>query len=361
MRRRSPRLPSIRLCALIMCLALLWSVAGAPLTLAEWRGFPDRLGLMLRQIPHRMQNVLTRWLPGASAETRVVDLPLSVWDDGIGAARTIQLEDYVAGVVAAEMPARYHPEALACQAVAARTFAAHHSIALGGSGCKSHPGYDLCTSSACCQGYLTPAAQRDKWPGEYSAMSARVESAARVTAGQILTWEGLPIEVLYHASSGGMTEDAAAVFSTGQPYLVSVESPGEEGFAGYETQFTLSRQHAAELLCAAFPGCGVTAEGLPNQLELRSTTASGRVDTVMVGSTLATGAQLRQALGLRSTLCTWDCDEQTVTFSTRGYGHGVGMSQAGAQAMAAAGSSCADILAHYYPGAHLSLLPPMHD
>lgn len=352
---------SVRLCAVIMVLAIAWAALGAPLTRAEWVGVPDRIGLMMRQLPQRMRSILTRWLPEAEAETRVVDLTLSVWDAEVGAARSLQLEDYVAGVVAAEMPARYHPEALACQAIAARTFAIRRCIALGGNGCPSHPGHDLCADSACCQGYLTPAAQRDKWPGEYSAMAARIGSAVRVTAGQILTWEGLPIEVLYHASSGGVTEAAAAVFSGSQPYLISVDSPGEEGYAGFEAQATFSRKEAADLLAAAFPGCGVTAENLPNQLERRSSTASGRIDTVAVGSAVVTGAQLRQALGLRSTLCTWAFDERSVTFTTRGYGHGVGMSQAGAQAMAASGSTCAEILAHYYPGTHLSLLPEMHD
>ena len=358
MRRHTP---SVRLCALIMCLAVFWAAVGAPLTRAEWQGLPDRLALMLRLVPQRMHSVLNRWLSGASAETRVVDLTLSVWDTDLDAARSIPLEEYVVGVVAAEMPASYHAEALACQAVAARTFAIQRCRALGGNGCRSHPGYDLCTSSACCQGYLTPAAQRDKWPGEYSAMAARVESAARITAGQILTYDGLPIEVLYHASSGGMTEDASEVFAGGQPYLVSVASPGEEAYSGYETTTTFSREAAAQMLLEAFPDSGVTAEQLPNQLQLRSSTASGRVDTVMVGSTLVTGPELRRALNLRSTLCTWDCNETSIIFTTRGYGHGVGMSQAGAQAMASSGSTCAEILAHYYPGTHLSLLPAMHD
>ena len=352
---------SVRLCALILCLAIFWSAAGAPLTRDEWRGIPDRFGLMLRQIPTRMRNVLVQWLPVASAETRTVMLHLSVWDAEMQAERVILLEDYVVGVVAAEMPAGYHPEALACQAVAARTFAIRQCRTLGGNGCGSHPGYDVCTDSACCQGYLTPTAQRDKWPGEYSAMSARVESAVRVTAGQILTYDGRPIEALYHASSGGMTEDAAEVFSSARPYLVSVDSPGEEGFAGYVTRTAFTLEKAARLLTEAFPGCGVTADDLPHQLELRSSTASGRVDTACVGSRLITGTQLRQALGLRSTLLTWTFDEDSVTFQTRGYGHGVGMSQAGAQAMAAAGEGYADILAHYYPGTHLSLLPPMND
>ena len=115
------------------------------------------------------------------------------------------------------------------------------------------------------------------------------------------------------------------------------------------------------MLEEAFPGCGVTADGLPGQLRLQSSTASGRIATILVGTQTVTGQSFRQALKLRSTLVTWDAEGETITFHTLGYGHGVGMSQAGAQAMAASGSRYADILAHYYPGTQLSLLPLLHE
>ena len=178
--------------------------------------------------------------------------------------------------------------------------------------------------------------------------------AVRATDGLLLTSGGLPIEVLYHACSGGKTEDAAAVFASAKPYLVSVDSPGEEGYAGFRADTSFSCEEAADLLLRAFPGCGVTADTLPSAIRLQSTTASGRVATLLVGSQTVRGADFRKALSLRSTYFTWEADGDRIVFHTVGYGHGVGLSQAGAQAMAADGADFAEILAHYYPGTQLT-------
>ena len=141
--------------------------------------------------------------------------------------RLLPLEDYVFGALAAEMPANYAPEALKCQAIAARTRAVAQSRAFGGNGCVRHPDCDICTDSACCQAYQTDAQLHARWGSEYVVLRARIDRAVRATDGLLLTSDGLPIEVLYHACSGGKTEDAAAVFASAKPYLVSVDSPGE--------------------------------------------------------------------------------------------------------------------------------------
>lgn len=357
--------PSLRFCAALLALSIAWFLCGAPLLPGEWQEVPARLMRTLRQLPGRTTIVWRNWLsggmgiPSALAETRTVDLPLRIWDAEAQAAFTLPLEAYIEGVVAAEMPAGNHPEALKCQAVAARTRAAYACRELGGNGCASHPGCDLCTASACCQGYLSPQARTARWGSEAAMLAQRVTSAVRATAGQLLTYNGLPIEMLYHACSGGRTEDAAEVFAASRPYLVSVASPGEEDCTGFAADTRFSRKEAAAMLCAAFPGCSVTADGLPGQLKLLSSTASGRISTVLVGNEAVSGRDFRQALGLRSTLCTWDADDEAITFHTLGYGHGVGMSQAGAQAMASGGRRYAEILAHYYPGTSLALLPAM--
>ncbi|MGN0747758.1 MAG: stage II sporulation protein D [Aristaeellaceae bacterium] len=362
------RFPSLHVCRLLLLLACLWTLCGAPLTVSQWAGVPLQLRRMALQLPGRMRQILLLWhspsagvISQAEAETRRVELTLNVWDAKAQAVRRIPLEDYVQGVVAAEMPAAYAPEALKCQAVAARTRAVYSCRSLGGNGCASRPDCDICTDSACCQGYLTAAERQAKWAGEYSACTSRVESAVLATAGQIITYDGLPIQVLYHASSGGVTEDAQAVFSESLPYLTSVESPGEEHASCFSADTVFAREEAAALLETAFPGCGVTADGLPGQLRLQSSTSSGRIATILVGTQTVTGQAFRKALGLRSTLVTWDAEGDTITFHTRGYGHGVGMSQAGAQAMAAAGSKYGEILAHYYPGTQLSLMPLLHE
>lgn len=255
------------------------------------------------------------------------------------------------------MPAQYHPQALRCQAVAARTRAAAQRRSNGGSGCARHPDCDLCTDSACCQGWLSENARRTRWQEAFDQYEQRTRSAVSDTASEVLTYHGLPAEILYHACSGGMTEDAAAVFSHSVPYLVSVDSPGEEGYSGFASDTVMTLEEAAARLLAAFPDCGVTPAELPGALRLRSSTASGRIEQIDVGQTSVTGAQFRRALGLRSTLCTWDAADGLMTFHTLGYGHGVGMSQAGAQAMAASGSGYRQILSHYYPGTQLVHLP----
>ena len=352
---------SLRLCALLLLLSVLWLALGAPLLAAEWRDIPLRLERLLLQLPSRARPVWQNWLMRSASSAALAESPLSgltllVWRETSSTAEEVPLEAYVAGVVAAEMPARYGAEALKCQAVAARTRAVYACRALGGNGCAAHRDCDLCDSAACCQGYRDFSARAAAWGSESTVLEARVLSAVQATAGEILTYDGLPIEVLYHACSGGRTEDAAAVFAQAVPYLVSVDSPGEEDYDGYTATTCFTLTEAAERLLHAFPGCGVTAEGLSGQLRLQSTTASGRVDTLLVGTQTVTGRAFRQALGLRSTFITWDADDDSIVFTTRGYGHGVGMSQAGAQAMAAQGTKYADILTHYYPGAVLSRL-----
>lgn len=349
--------------ALLIC-SVCWTAAGAPITTDEWCGLPSRVCVAVHQLPARAVHVLRCWLalPASRALADAVTLPrqgmlVSVWEHDRDTAVQMPLETYVLGVVAAEMPASYHPEALKSQAIAARTRAAWSCLALGGSGCPKHPVCDICTDSACCQGYLTLSDMQTKWGDDAGRWLARIDKAVEDTAGEILTYDGLPIEIMYHACSGGQTEDAAAVFQQSVPYLKSVSSPGEESFRLYQTEVIYSRSDAAAMLCAAFPEAEITAENLPGSLELLSSTPSGRVSKTRIGSVTASGNELRKALGLNSALFTWDADDETITFHVRGSGHGVGMSQAGAQAMAAQGKTCAQILSHYYPGTVLTVLP----
>ena len=188
------RYPSLKLCRLMLLLACLWTLCGAPLTSAQWAGVPMQLRRTVLQLPGRMRQILLLWhtpaesvISQAEAETRQVELALNVWDAKAQAVRRLSLEDYVQGVVAAEMPAAYAPEALKCQAVAARTRAVWSCRSLGGNGCSTQPDCDICTDAVCCQGYLTTAEQQAKWGGEYAACRSRTESAVRATAGQIIT------------------------------------------------------------------------------------------------------------------------------------------------------------------------------
>ena len=265
------------------------------------------------------------------------------------------LEDFVRHAVAGEMPASFAPEALKAQAVAARSYALWKSALFGGGGCSQRTGADVCTDSGHCMAYADESSLRQSWGEDYQENWAAVCRAVEETEGLVCAYDGEPIQALFHAVSGGRTEDAVAVFQNALPYLTSVESQGEEGSAEYRAELFFSGAELAQRLNAAFPGAGLDPAKLPQQLELLSRTDSGRVEELRLGARTATGRQLRQALGLNSTNFSLSFEDGGVRIQTLGYGHGVGMSQVGANAMAQEGADFAQILTHYYQG--VSIVP----
>lgn len=274
---------------------------------------------------------------------------LNVWNEG--SIERVELEEYLIHVVAGEMPASYEPQALRAQAVAARSYIAWKLPAYGGSGCSR--GGDVCTDSEHCMAYQSDEALRGRWGGHYDAYYEKIRAAVQDTRGQVMVWNGEPIQALFHSSSGGMTEDAQAVWGTAFPYLTSVRSEGE---GDEQRTVRLSAKELAQKLNAAFGGAGLTADNVEAQFLVRSRTKSGRADTVKVGRVTATGKAVRAALDLSSASFSVDWQDGEAVITTVGYGHGVGMSQVGANAMARQGSDYRDILTHYYTGAALATL-----
>ena len=283
--------------------------------------------------------------PSVSAEAR-----LNVYDAALGETVSIPLEAYVAGVVAAEMPASFDPEALKAQAVAARTYAVQKSARFSGEGCARHPGADVCTSSGCCQGYVSPERADD------SRALAAASLAAACTRGEVLVFRGRPIRAMYHASAGGHTEDAENVYASALAYLRGVASPGEEAYAQFSAETTRTLSQLREAFAGDENVALLDTLPLEDQLEILSRSASGRVTGIRVGLTAMTGTAFRRALSLRSANFTMSFAEDSVRFSTVGYGHGVGMSQTGADAMARGGSDYEEILKWYYTGVELARL-----
>jgi len=363
----------LRLAALLLCVVMLWHMLGAPRTAEEWQAAPLQFETAWNQLPTRAGRIFAQWaLNSAQAQPlkpqdnltnwkKLLDSdntwPINVWDAAQNKLITMPMEQYVAGVVAAEMPASYHLEALKAQAAAARTRAVHQSAAFSGKGCSNHPEADICTDSTHCQAYLSEAERAEKWGASAQAYEARILRAVMETEGSILTYEGEPITVLYHAVSGGHTEDVQAVFTNSLPYLQGVESRGEENNPKYQTAQSFSHQEAADLLNKAFPGANVSPETVALQVAIIERTATGRAAKVQVGDREVSAKDFRTALSLNSTLFTITATESSLTFTQKGYGHGVGMSQAGANAMAAAGSTWQDILKHYYTGIQITTMP----
>lgn len=259
-----------------------------------------------------------------------------------GSVQEMDMDAYLVGVVLAEMPADFEPEALKAQSVVARTFT-WKAVTTGGK----HGDGSVCTDSGCCQAYISEA--------EYLAIGGETEavdkmrSAVLATSGYVLTYEGELIEATYFSCSGGSTEDAVAVWGTDFPYLRATDSPGEEGAAHYTDTVYFTKQEFAGAL-------GLSLSGSPESwLGAATYTAGGGVNTMIIGGREFGGAELRSLLGLRSTAFTMSAGADGVTVVTRGFGHRVGMSQYGADAMAAAGSTYEEILAYYYKGTTLEL------
>lgn len=267
--------------------------------------------------------------------------PVMVTVKGLG---EMELEVYLAGVVLGEMPVDFEPEALKAQAVVARTYTLKRMER------SKHPDAAVCTEPGCCQAYrsateyLSSGGSREKLE--------KVTNAVSATAGQVLTYEGALIDATYFSCSGGQTESAVEVWGSDVPYLQAVESPGEEEAAYYSQTVEFSPEEFSRLLGFENSGDPAGWFGPVTQTE------GDGVDTMEIRGKVYSGTELRKALGLRSTAFTVTVQGEKISVSTLGFGHRVGMSQYGAQAMALEGSRYDEILGHYYQGTQLELWNP---
>ena len=286
----------------------------------------------------------------AAPETAAVhhdrDVTLTIQDGDTTEQMT--LERYLAGVVRGEMPASFEMEALRAQAAAERSYV-YYQLAAGRK--DTHPDADFCTDHTCCSAYLSETAAREKWGGDFAPWNTRVEQAVSDTDGQVVLYNGRPILAVFHSSSAGRTAAAGDVWSGDLPYLVSVDSPeGEETVPNYYSTVTFTAAEAKEKLLAAHPELKLS--GTPDRwFGAAAENGSGRVETVSVGGTDIEGTELRRIFGLRSACFTVAADSESVTFRVTGYGHGVGMSQYGANQLAREGKTWQEILEWYYTGA----------
>lgn len=279
-------------------------------------------------------------------------LSISLYDRASGKTEEMPLEEYIIGVVGAEMPASFPLEALKAQAVAARTYAVRHMTAFGGSGCS---GADICTGSGCCQSYKSTEQLREKFGGEAERYMDKLRQAVYETEGEYAAYNGEPIEALYHSSAGGRTEDAQNVFSAALPYLVGVDSPGEETAGKYAAEVRVSLGEFTNRVNKKWPAARLKKNSLGEQVRVVSRYDSGRVKELKLNKVTVSGRELRRLFDLNSANFTLSIGEG-VTIRTRGYGHGVGMSQYGARAMALEGAGYEEILKHYYTGINIRKL-----
>lgn len=278
---------------------------------------------------------------------------IRVYMHGSKRIEELDLEEYVKSVVTSEMPASFEFEALKAQAVAARTKALYQKIKYGDQGNPAHPGAEVC-DSVHCQVFrskeeirkLKPKNwMRDYWP--------KVEEAVESTRGMVITYNGQLIDPLYHSTSGGKTENSEDVFTAMAPYLRSVDSPYETHSRHMEEEMVISTSQFVSKINSKYKDSHINNDNVVDSLRIIERSEGGRVTKMKVGDKVLSGRNIRELLGLKSANFKIVISGDKMTFKTKGYGHGVGMSQYGADGMAKNGSAYDEILKHYYQGVEI--------
>lgn len=247
-----------------------------------------------------------------------------------GNIENIELEEYIVGVVAAEMPAAFNIEALKAQSVAARTYAL-----------KAQKEGKKLTDNEKTQSYKDINELKELWGNNFDTYYEKIKKAVNVTKGQAIFYNNDYIEALYHSTSNGYTENSYEVFGHNYPYLTSVNSSWDINASSFLREKYFTPEEVNKLL-----GIDFSNESL---IEILERTSSGRVSRIKINDNYYTGIELRNLLGLRSADFDITLENEKIKITTRGYGHGVGMSQYGANGMANNGKGYVEILKHYYP------------
>ncbi len=268
-----------------------------------------------------------------------------------GEVEEIEIDKYLYGVVSAEMPANFEIEALKAQAIVARTYTVYKIKHSGGK----HANADICDNSACCQAWISKEDRLSKWSEDNKEEYwNKIVTAVDSTVGKIITYEGEPINAFFHSNSGGNTEIPLNVWGgSGYPYLQVVATSGEEAYSQYNSQVELTKQEVIEKIKAVHSDFQIDF-AKEDAIQVLEYTESGRIKTIKFGNVNLSGVEARTIFGLRSANFSVEQTEEKVKFVVRGYGHGVGMSQTGADALAKQGSDCEAIIKHFYVGVEIS-------
>ena len=260
-----------------------------------------------------------------------------------GEVEEVAIDDYLCNVVSAEMPATYEVEALKAQAVVARTYTIYKINN------KKHDNADICDDSSCCQAWISKEDRLAKW--EESSRESnwkRIESAVNETKGKIVTYNNQPINAFFHSNSGGKTEVPVNVWGgSGYPYLQVVETAGEDEYSQYSSEVTLTKEELINKLKEKYSDIEIDFDD-SESIKILEYTDSQRVKTIKFGNHELSGVEARTILGLKSTNFEIIKENEKIKFTVKGYGHGVGMSQTGADTMAKQGSNYSDIIHHFY-------------
>jgi stage II sporulation protein D len=261
----------------------------------------------------------------------------------------IPLEQYVVGVVASEMPANFEVEALKAQALAARTYIVRQL--LSETSLSTPEGAKVTDNPQIHQKYMDVEDLRKQWKSEFDTNIKKITEAVNATSGQILTYNGHPIDASFFSTSNGYTENSEDYWKNEYPYLRSVPSPWDEQSPKYLSTTIISVEEFEKKLGVKLPSSGDIGK-------IKARTAGKRVGTVQIGNKELTGKKVRDDLKLLSSDFNWKRKGNEIIITTKGYGHGVGMSQYGANGMAQEGKTYQEIVKYYYQDVEISTVDP---
>lgn len=272
---------------------------------------------------------------------------ISVYFHEENSVKSLDIEEYLKGVVCAEVPASFEEEAIKAQAVAARSYALYRSQSVN----QSHPDASVCTDYRHCKAYKTREKAREDWGENADKYEKKIAKCVNATKGEIIKYDGeIALAVFHSQSGGGRTENAQDVWGGNLPYLVSVESHGEEDAPNFFSNVSFTFEEFRRVIESDNPNAKVNSI---NDITNIINSDGGGVKKLTIGGVDFTGSKIRTLFNLRSTCFTIKEENGNILFEVTGYGHGVGMSQYGANTMAKDGYTYKDILTHYYSGTEI--------
>ena len=267
-----------------------------------------------------------------------------------GAIEEIPLDEYLYGVVSAEMPADFEIEALKAQAIVARTYTIYKIM----QNQNKHENAHICDDASCCQAWITKEERMEKWDEDKRENNwNKIIFAVNETKGKIITYEGTPINAFFHSNSGGATEPPINVWGgSNYPYLQTVETSGEEEYSQYSSEVELTKEEFIEKMKEKHADFNINFDD-ENSIQVLEYTSGGRLKNIKIGNYNLSGVEVRSIFGLKSANFIINLDNEKIAFKVTGYGHGVGMSQTGADSLAKQGYNYEDIIKHFYTGVNI--------
>lgn len=262
---------------------------------------------------------------------------------------TLNLDEYLLGVVSAEMPASYETEALKAQAVVARTYTIY-KIKHG----SKHENASICDTPLCCQAWISKENRMARWADDKrEEYWNKIVTAVDSTKGKVILYQNEPINAFFHSNSGGKTESPEYVWGGNLPYLVSVETSGEEAYTSYQSEVKLSKDELIAKMFQKYSDFNIDFNA-KDAILIKEYTSADRVKTIKIGNKEISGVEARSILGLKSAKFTVEIVGDEITFKVIGYGHGVGLSQSGSDSLAKQGKNYIEIIKHYYKDVEIS-------